>query len=189
MIFLTCLPCHCLALSILPGAKPWHLCWILRWKSFFLFHLRGIISGNYYKPTHCDRKAARREWDHCEKERMEKEFTNLSIEVNLLRFLPAEKDFAFSPSQCFFHPILQVPAHPETTVPSPKAVLIFLLLCPLLCPDSHFPRICPSKYRIWEVEGAADASISPCHITIQFSRPDTNFLLYKEIKISNSSCK
>lgn len=137
----------------------------------------------------CDRKTARREWDHCERERVGKRLANFSIEVGFLMFLPAVEDVsAFLPSQCFFHPILLVPAHPDTTVPSPKSVLIFLLLCPLLCPDTWLPRTCPSKYRVREVEGAADAGISPCHIATQFSRPGINFLLY-EVKISNSSCE
>jgi len=39
------------------------------------------------------------------------------------------------------------------------------------------------------VEGAAGASVSPCHITIWFSRADLNLAWYEEVKSSNNSCK
>lgn len=84
MISLSCLPCHCLALFILPGVKPWHFCWILREKSFFLFHLNGkAVTERLQEGTGLAVKGGG----------VRKESTNLSTGVGFLMFFPTAEGF------------------------------------------------------------------------------------------------
>lgn len=86
VISLRCFPCHCLALFILLGVKPWHFCWILKEKSFFLFFtwMRRLWQKGCMKGMSLQWK----EWG------VGKGLTNLNIEVGFLLHLPAVKGWS-----------------------------------------------------------------------------------------------
>lgn len=163
VISLRCFPCHCLALFILPGAKPWHFCWILKEKSFFLFFtwMRRLWQKDCMKGMSLQWK----EWG------VGKGLTNLNTEVGFLLLLPAVKGWSPLTSQPLFFPM---PAHSET---SPKPPHLHF------CLDPQHPRA------YGKAESAADASINSQCITVWSSRTDLNFAWYKEMKISNSGSR